>query len=192
MISTSLSLIDRLKEPLQNANAWDRFVRLYTPLLCYWCMKMGLREEEVQDVVQEVLVLLLHKIREFVHDGRTFRGWLRTILKNKCRDYLRKQSRTPQPIGLIGFEFDAQLEVADDVALLTDAEYRSFIARQALRLIQTEFEESTWRACWLTLINGLSAQAAAEQLQISVNAVFVARSRVLGRLRDEFSGLLED
>lgn len=189
MISTSLSLIDRLKESHQNAKAWDRFVRLYTPLLCYWSSKMGLREEEAQDVVQEVLVLLLHKIREFVHDGRTFRGWLRTILKNKCRDYLRKRSRTPYPMGL---DVGSRLETADDVALLTDAEYQGFIARQALRLIQTEFEESTWRACWLTLIDGLSAQAAAKQLQISVNAVFVARSRVLGRLREEFAGLLED
>ena len=189
MHSTSISLIQRLKDPRRDAAAWERFVQLYSPLLYCWSTKLGLRHDEALDVVQEMLLLLLGKLMEFEHDGRTFRGWLRTILKNKCRDHLRKRARTPQSIDA---ETMQELSVVDDVAEFTDAEYKAFLSKQALRLIQTDFEETTWRACWLTVVEGLSTREVAATLRISENAVFVARSRVLSRLREEFAGLLNE
>ena len=186
MHTTSLSLIVRLKQRVPEA--WERFDELYSPLLHHWARLIGLSAEEVQDAVQDVSVLLWDKLQEFNYDGRSFRGWLRTILQNKGRDMQRRRALAPQPAGSVILR-EARAEEQKDV--LSEEEFATFLARQALQLMQSEFQEATWRACWLTTVDGLSAKAAAEQLGITENAVFLAKGRVLRRLREEFSDLLE-
>ena len=68
----------------------------------------------------------------------------------------------------------------DDADLFVESEYRSVIVNRALDLLKFEFMESTWQACWL-----------AEQLNMPINAVYLAKSRVLARLRQELEGLLD-
>lgn len=188
MHTTSLSLLQRLKQSASEPVAWERFVHLYSPLLCYWSGRMGLSDEESLDVCQEVLLQLLKKLPEFEYDGRTFRGWLRTVLQNKCRDLMRRKGREVRIQD--GVCLNGLPEAGESPEFL-EGEHRDFLIRQALTLMKSEFQESTWRACWLTTVEGLSAKEAAKQLQVTVNAVFVARSRVLGRLREEFSQFLE-
>ncbi len=56
-------------------------------------------------------------------------------------------------------------------------------------VMQTDFEKSTWRAFWLTAVELLRPQAVAEERDISVAAVYKAKSRVLRRLREELDEL---
>jgi RNA polymerase sigma-70 factor (ECF subfamily) len=84
MNTTSASLLERLRRPVDQA-AWERFVRLYTPLLCRWARKAGVPAPEVGDVVQDVFAVLVNKLPEFQYDAsRRFRGWLWTITLTKC------------------------------------------------------------------------------------------------------------
>src|SRR6516165_6272641 len=86
MLSTSLSLLERLRQPGE-ALAWDRFVALYAPLLFAWGRRLGLPRDEVGDLVQDVLVILVQRLPEFTHDRRhSFRAWLKTILLNRWRN----------------------------------------------------------------------------------------------------------
>ena len=188
MSITSLSLLERLRRPAREPDAWDRFDRLYSPLLHYWARKVGLTADEARDAVQEVLMSLLDKLKQFEHDGRSFRGWLRTVVQNECRDYFRKRRREPQPIKDGSLQ---DLAIIDDSQTFDEREYRAWVARRALQLMQSEFEDSTWRACWGMTVDGRSAREVAEELGITENAVFLARSRVLRRLRKEFDGLLD-
>ncbi|REJ97878.1 MAG: sigma-70 family RNA polymerase sigma factor [Planctomycetota bacterium] len=188
MNTTSPSLIERLRTT-EDQQAWGRFVELYSPLLYYWAHKIGLSRDQAADLVQDVCLVLMDKLPEFDYDAsRSFRGWLRTITLNKCRDQLRRQARGPrnERTGEM-----AKLDVSDNVEFLGEQEYREQLVRRALQLMETEFEATTWRACWEHVVSGKSAERIAAELGMSVNAVYLAKSRVLRRLREELAGLLD-
>jgi RNA polymerase sigma-70 factor (ECF subfamily) len=187
MNTTPASLLDRLRQPA-GQEAWNRFVNLYTPLLYYWARRDGLQEPDAADVVQDVLLLLIRKLPEFNYDrGKSFRNWLRTVTLNKLRERRRRQGDAA-PIN--GADLD-DLADPDPAIPLGETEYRQYLARRALQLMQSEFQPNTWKACWETLVAGRSAGEVAAELGISEAAVYVAKSRVLHRLREELRGLLE-
>ena len=80
---------------------------------------------------------------------------------------------------------------ADELELLHETEYQGYLASRALELMRTEFQTATWQACWQVVVDGHRAADVARDLGMTVNAVYVAKSRVLTRLREELEGLLE-
>ena len=186
MQTTSLTLLEQLRQPANDA-AWNRFLQLYAPLLYYWARRTGLQEADAGDLVQEVLHLLVKKLPEFEHDGRhSFRGWLRTVTLNKWRDQQRAKKRPPGTL-----ESSDEPAVPDDADRFWTEEYHRLLAARALEIMQTHFETPTWRACWLTVVEDRPAADVAAELKMSINAVYLARSRVLARLRQELQGLLD-
>jgi RNA polymerase sigma-70 factor (ECF subfamily) len=184
MDSTRASLLERIRNP-SASDAWEHFVQLYTPLLLHWARKIGLQEQDAADLVQDVLVVLVRKMPEFQYEaGRTFRGWMRTVLMNKWRD--RPQRGAPSPL-------DSQVEPTakpDDDAF-EEREYRLYVMGRALQMMSADFEPATWQACWETVVAGRPAMDVAAELNLSVNAVYLAKSRVLSRLRQDLAGLLD-
>ena len=98
-LATSGSLIARVRA--NEAAAWERFVALYAPLVYDWCRRAGLREQDTEDIFQEVFQAVLLHIRSLRQErrGDTFRGWLFTITRNKIRDYYRRENREPRGEG---------------------------------------------------------------------------------------------
>jgi RNA polymerase sigma-70 factor (ECF subfamily) len=186
--TTSASLLERLGRP-GDQEAWQRFAALYTPLLHYWTRHLGLQPHDAADLVQEVFALLVQKLPEFTYDRQqSFRAWLRTLLLNKWRDNRRRRNEPPLDAGDPAF---AELAVPDGAAALGEAEYQQRLLRQALEVMRAEFRPTTWKACWEYVALGRPAAEVAAALGISVGAVYVAKSRVLSRLRQELKGLLE-
>lgn len=185
--STSRSLLARLhaNEPA----AWDRLVALYAPLVWHWCRKMKLPQQEVADVFQEVFQSVATHMHRFRGDrpADTFRGWLRTITTNKILDHYRAKKRQPAATG--GSEAQAWWAQIPEVLIAEDAPDETKLCHElfqkALRLIQSEFEERTWRAFWRVVVDGQSPQEVAQELAMSAGAVRVAKCRVLHRLRQE-------
>ena len=136
----------------------------------------------------EVFAVLVAKLPEFVYDRqKSFRGWLRTILINKWRD--KRRSRTaglPIRRGRL-----ADQAIAGETEAFWETEYRQQLVGRALELMQNEFQQNTWRACWEVVVSGRSAADVAADLGISVDSVYAAKSRVLRRLRKELEGLLD-
>ena len=83
--------------------------------------------------------------------------------------------------------------VADDVPFidLDEFEYQSLLLKRALTLIRVDFSEQTWTAFTKVMVEGRSAAAAAAELGMTINAVFMARHRVMTRLRQELGGLMD-
>lgn len=187
MNTTSLSLLERLRRPGEQ-DAWQRFVQLYTPLIFHWARRVGLPAQEAGDFVQDVMTLLVQKLPDFQYDrSKSFRGWLRTVTLNKWRELRRRpgiplEPNSPDVSGLVE---------PDDANGLSDQEYREFLVGRALKFMQVDFEPATWKACWEYVVVGKPATEVARQLGITVNAVYIAKSRVLRRLRQELQGLLE-
>ena len=182
--TTPPSLLDQLRRP-DDQRAWRRFVDLYTPLLFYWARRIGLQEPDAADLVQEVFALLVRRLPEFIYDKERqgFRAWLRTVLMNKWREIQRRPG-LPTTDGAM-----PEAEAADAVAELAEVEFQRRLAVRALRLMQAEFQPTTWTACWQHAAVGRPAAEVAAELGISVNAVYLATSRVLRRLRQELAGL---
>src|SRR5262245_55049057 len=188
MDRTPHSLLDRLRTA-DSAEAWGRFVDLYTPLIYFWACRMELQADDAADLVQEVFTILLQKLPEFHLDpSRSFRAWLRTVTTNKWRDMLRRKA------AALRQGTDARLDevaVPDGAAAVWEGEYRAWLVKLALEIMKAEFEPATWQACWAVVVEGRpAAQVAAEQGR-SLVAIYAARSRVLRRLREELAGLLD-
>jgi RNA polymerase sigma-70 factor (ECF subfamily) len=187
MDSTSVSLLERLRQP-GDAEAWARFVHLYTPLLFHWASRAGLREHDAADLVQDVLTLLVQKLPEFTYDpAKSFRGWLRAVTLNKLRERYRRAVLPAEKDDRALARVAAPVE--DDP--FWEAEYRQHLVGQALRLMQAEFQPATWQACWQHVVDDKSAADVASTLGMTPGAVRAAKFRVLSRLRRELAGLLD-
>jgi RNA polymerase sigma-70 factor (ECF subfamily) len=187
--TTSVSLLERLRQPGAQ-EAWTRFVQLYTPLLYYWARRLGLREQDAADLVQDVFTVLVQKLPEFTYDrDRSFRSWLHTVFMNKWHEVGRRRPALLPCAGPGGLSGVAS---PDNVADLGEAEFRQHLMMRALQLMQADFEPATWKACWEHAACGRPAADVATDLGITVNAVYLATSRVLRRLRQELAGLLEE
>jgi RNA polymerase sigma-70 factor (ECF subfamily) len=188
MESTSTSLLRRLRDP-RAREAWDRFVQLYAPLLYTWASHMGLQDADAADLVQDVFTVLVQKLPEFAYDRhQSFRGWLWTVTKNKWREHHRRRASRGKEVG------DAFLPDAaspDPRSALEEVEYRRHLIARALEVMRDDFQPSTLRACWEHVVVGRPAAEVAAELGMSEGAVYVAKCRVLRKLRQELDGLLE-
>jgi RNA polymerase sigma-70 factor (ECF subfamily) len=170
---------------------WQRLVEIYTPLIRRWLGGYGVPETDLDDILQEVFGALFRELPDFRHDLRrgAFRRWLRTIALNRLRGFWRVRARGagPDPEPLL-----AQLEdPASDLNKKWDEEHDRHVARRLLELLEPEFEQTTWKAFCLLVLEGLETREVAERLGATPNAVRIAKSRVLSRFRQEVEGLLD-
>lgn len=190
--ATSESLLERAKA--REPAAWCRLVDLYGPLVYHWCRHSGLQRQDALDVGQEVFRAVLTAIGDLHRDrpGDRFRGWLWTITRNKLRDYFRKSRRQDHAAG--GSEnLDRLAEIADPVPLADapPADSVPSVENRALELVRASVEPQTWAAFWLVVVEDRTPASVAEELGISLQAVYDARYRVRRRIRTQFDGLLE-
>src|SRR5262245_4643749 len=175
--STSLSLLQRARA--NDGEAWSRVVSLYGPLVRLWCGRAGLAAEDAEDVCQEVFASAAAHLGGFRRDrpGDTFRGWLRVITRNAVLAHRRRNRRRPQAgSDALGRRQD----VADPLAGSGEEEAEAgLLYRRAVEQVRGEFEERTWRAFWLTVIEGRSPAALGAELGVSAAAIRQAKSRVL-------------
>lgn len=189
---TARSLLDRARA--REPAAWDRMVVLYAPLVMGWCRGWGLRDDDAADVFQEVFQAVAANLGTFRRSraGDSFRGWLRTITRNKIHDLYRRREREPPGVG--GSEarhFLAQLpQEAAPEEVSSSGAIDGALLHRALDLIRDEFEPRTWAAFWQTAVEGRATVDVAADLGMSPGAVRVAKSRVLHRLRADLGELL--
>jgi RNA polymerase sigma-70 factor (ECF subfamily) len=193
--STSRSLLERVQA--DDGPSWNRLVSLYAPLVMYWCRRDGLAHEDVADVFQEVFLAVSRHIGAFRkdRDADTFRGWLRTITRNKVNDHFRARGKQPAAEGgSVALrqlaEWPAPPPPGSEIAAVDETQAEQQLYHRCLDLIRGEFEEKTWQAFWRTAIQGRSARDVGDELAMSPGAVRVAKSRVLQRLREELGDLI--
>lgn len=188
METTPVSLLERVREGTDH-DAWSRFVKLYTPLIFYWGRQCGLQAADSADLTQEVFTTLVRKLPEFTYDRqKSFRAWLRTLTLNQWRDLHKRRATRPVPGNDDGL---LELTAPDAVSALEEDEYRRHLLQRALRMMQADFQPSTWKAFWEQAVNQRPPETVAAELGLSTAAVYAAKFRVLSRLRQELRGLLD-
>jgi RNA polymerase sigma-70 factor (ECF subfamily) len=180
---TRLSLLMRIRDS-QDEPAWIQFVEVYAPLIHGYLRKRGFQDADAADITQEVLRRVSGAIRRFEYDPKRgdFRGWLFTIVRNQLRTFLeRKHERGSGDSATMQMLLDFPTPAQDPD---WDGEYQRRLFRWAARKVQSDVAQTTWDAFWRTSMEGMSGQEVARQLDMSVAAVYVARSRVIARLRE--------
>ena len=188
MYTTSGTLLERLRSRVDDG-AWERFVVLYTPFLYHCGRRYGLDETDAADAVQDVFVQLLVKLPLFqMVQGGSFRGWLKTVLLNKCRE--RHRGRHDVTLGASADRFSG---IVDDTGLEAwwESEYRQHLVSRALNIMRTDFEPATWQACWQHVVEERPVCDVARDLGLSTATVYTYCSRVLKRLRSELQELMD-
>jgi RNA polymerase sigma-70 factor (ECF subfamily) len=188
--------LERLRA--NEGEAWRIMVQLYTPLVHHWCVKSGVRGADAEDVAQEVLRAAASHMGDFRRDrpGDSFRAWLRGITRNMVLQHFRRGGRHPQASG--GTDAQRRLQAVADMGSAAEpdededpAEELDALRRRALELVRGEFEDRTWQAFWMTVVEGRSPVDIAADTGVSPAAVRMAKSRVLRRLKEEFGELIQ-
>lgn len=194
MAETSATLLQRLNDRADSV-AWRRLVDLYSPLIKAWLRHQGVSADDAEDLTQDVLGVVVREVCRFRHNGRAgaFRSWLRTITVNCLRQSLRSRRVRVQAAGSpdIAAALDQLEDPASDLSRHWDREHDRYVLERLLELIKPEFQETTWEAFRRQVIDGVPTRAVAGELGLTVNAVLIAKSRVLSHLRREADGLVD-
>jgi RNA polymerase sigma factor (sigma-70 family) len=193
--TTRPSLVLRLRDRDDEA-AWAEFAQMYGPLIYRVAIQKGLQDADARDLCQDVFQAVASAIERWDPNpakGR-FRAWLFRIVRNILVNFFAARRRHPQGSGRTSIQemLDAQPDCdCEDESQFTE-EYKRRAFQWAADRVKGEFTETTWQAFWATGVENCPIAEVAENLGISAGAVYVARSRVLARLRQRVEQLLSD
>ncbi len=189
---TQPSLLVRLKDA-HDREAWERFVDLYAPLVYAFVRKRGLQDADAADLTQDVLRQVALAAKSLIYDPRrgSFRGWLFTVVKNRLTDHWRASARNVRGSGDSSqWQQVTEQYVTKSDSAEWDAAYERQLLDYAARQVKADFTETTWSAFWQTAVEGRDGKTVAEELGLSVAAVYLAKGRVMTRLKDQVKWLL--
>lgn len=190
--ATRITLLNRIRET-DDADAWSEFARLYGPVVYGFARKRGLQDADASDLVQEVLRSVARNAHRINYDPKrgTFRGWLYTVTRNKVYNFLTANKNRAKGTGDATSQerLDQLAGKPDESEAEWELEYQRRLGAKAMERVKHEFQPNTWQAFWGTAVEGRSAADVGNELSMTSGAVYVAKSRVLARLRDEIQTL---
>jgi RNA polymerase sigma-70 factor (ECF subfamily) len=192
MSDTRQSLLFRAQTGEEDA--WKDLTDLYRPLIIGWLNRQGVPAGDLEDLTQDVLMTVVKHLPSFEHSGNrgAFRSWLRTIVCSRTTDYWRATvERTPASGGSgVTAALQEIMDPDTDLNRQWDEEHDRYVLGCLLALVEQEFGRQTFLAFRRLALDGASGAAVARELGLSVTAVYVAKSRVLQRIRQEAEGLI--
>jgi RNA polymerase sigma factor (sigma-70 family) len=185
--ATRASLLVRIRDP-HDKEAWRQFVDIYASVVYGFARKRGLQDADAADLMQDVLRAVAVSAGRLDYDPErgSFRGWLYTVTRNKLYNFLNGRKNHERGSGDSGAQerLEEQAVDPDDAGVLWDQEYERRLFAWAAEQVREEFQEATWQAFWQTAVEGKGAKEVGSELGMSLGAVYVAKSRVLARLKE--------
>jgi RNA polymerase sigma-70 factor (ECF subfamily) len=183
--TTRPSLLVRIRDA-QDHQAWAQFVEIYGPLVYGFARRQGLQDADAADTTQEVLRAVAGAARKLVYDPRrgSFRGWLRTIVRNKVRTFFSSRKYYDQGTGGGAGQSRLEQQPDSDEDDWWEQEHQRRLFAWAAEQVRAAVQESTWQAFWQTAVDGKSGKDVADSLGMSVPAVYLAKGRVMTRLKE--------
>jgi RNA polymerase sigma factor (sigma-70 family) len=183
---TRASLLVRLRDP-QDEAAWAQFVDLYAPLVYGYARKQGLQDADAADLTQEVLGTVAGAVDRLEYDPckGAFRNWLFTIVRRKLSNWRVAADRRARGSGDSATQ--ELLEQCPAPQVITpdwETAWEQRLFAWACERARRDVSDTTWQAFWRTAVDGIPGKQVAADLDLSVAAVYLARSRVLARLKE--------
>ncbi|MEM8864048.1 MAG: sigma-70 family RNA polymerase sigma factor [Planctomycetota bacterium] len=190
---TSQSLLRRVQTGA-GEESWHEFVTFYDQLIQGWLRRQGVKANDAEDVRQEVLAVVLKEIGRFEHNGRTgaFRNWLRTVTANRLRDFWRARKRQKTAGEADLEELARQLDDAtSDLSRIWNHEHDRKMLECLMLRVSKQFAPKSMQAFRQVVIEQRPIDDVSDELELTINAIRVAQSRILRALRKEGAGLLD-
>ncbi len=183
---TRASLLVRLRDP-RDQTAWAQFIALYTPLVYGYARKQGLQDADAADLSQDVLAAIAGAVGRLEYDPArgSFRNWLFTVVRHKLSNFYRSQKN--QACGSGDTATQRLLEQVappqqDEAAW--EAEWEQSVFAWACEEVRRDVSDLTWQAFWRTAMDGQPTRQVASDLGMTATAIYLARRRVLARLKE--------
>ena len=185
-------MIIRLRDA-RDGDAWRQFAEIYQPVVFRLARRMGMQDADAAEATQEVLLRLTQVVNQWEPDRSkgTFRAWLYRVARNVMIRFLQNRDKQAQATGDSGFQQYLQdgFDPSCQQSVLFDFEWKRQSFAWASQRIRGDFEEKTWQAFWRTFVEDMPVATIAAQLGMTRGAVYVARSRIIKRLRIEVQRL---
>lgn len=193
-METRITLLQEVSGGSQDA--WVELTQIYQPLIINWLRRFELQPSDAEDLTQDVLTSLFSSVERFGHNGRigAFRSWLRSITHNQAIDFLRRRSDRDVQIGQSSFAETIQqlMDPGSTVSQIFDRQHDLHLLATLLKRVAAEFQESTMNLFRQHVMQGQPATDVAAEFRVSRHAVYMAKSRVMRRLRELAPGFIED
>jgi len=186
MTTTRDSLLQRVRD-FDDAGGWAEFDKLYRPLLLRYARRRGLGAEEAEEIAQQCLEVIVSRIQTFERRA-SFRGWLHRIVDNKVKQHLSRRGRELQPPSAV---LKNQADSAPTPEELWEQQWNRTHLLYCLVSLRADFAAHTLQAFELYVLQGVRARDAAEMLGMTPNQVYIAKCRVMRRLKERSKTLLD-
>ncbi|MEQ1830302.1 MAG: sigma-70 family RNA polymerase sigma factor [Pirellula sp.] len=182
--NTRASLLLRIRDQ-RDEIAWGEFVEVYMPLIYSYGLKHGLQAPDAADLSQDTMRQVVRSIETFDYDPNrgSFRGWLLTVARNQLRRMMNQRDGSTSGSGDTSVAIMLSQQASPSEEASWEREYQLQLFRWAAQEVRNEFRESTWQAFWLSVVEEISIAEVSQRLQLTPGAIYIARSRVLARIR---------
>ncbi len=190
-MKTRYSLLQRAHDT-DDEEAWDQFVLHYRRFIAYILRQIGVREDDVDDLTQQILLNLTRNLAKYDRARASFRTWLGQVIRNAAKMHFRKLQSRPVEVYDTdsGFLINGVLQDAE-IDRLIEKEWEDYIATIALERVRETFHGKAVEVFELGL-DGQSAAEIAEQTGLTVTSVYKLRTRVKRKLFLEVRALTEE
>lgn len=190
---TSLTLMAKMQSQQVQPDDWRRFLQVYTPAILDWCRSYHLQDADARDMTQEVLLRISRCLAEFEYDpGKSFRGWLRTILHRCWCDWQKSSELGGTGSGDTAiWRLLGEVPAREDLARRLDQQYDQELLGIAMERIRARVAPQTWQAFELLALGHIPGTEAARRTGMNVASTFAARSKVQRLVREELDRLRE-
>jgi RNA polymerase sigma-70 factor (ECF subfamily) len=190
---TRASLLLRIRNS-RDSEAWSQFVEVYAPLIYGYARRHGLQDADAADLVQDVLRTVSSAVKKLNYEAEvgTFRGWLFTVARTKLSDLVSRRQSPGRGTGESAMQQFLQNQPVATAEEEWNTDYERRLFAWAAERVRGEVQDMTWQAFWQTTVEGKSGKEVSSVLGMTVAAVYLAKSRVMLRLKDQLRILQED
>lgn len=191
--NTRYSLLARLADADDGA-AWQAFETIYQPAIYRYARSRNLQEADALEVVQEVMLAVHRAMDGWKPSNRagSFRAWLAEAARRMTLQVIRQRDKRDRAAGGAAVGGVLAEAVAPAATTADEEDARRWLFFCAAASVEQEVQEATWRAFWLTAVDGRGAAAAAGELGMTVGNVYSAKCRVLDRIRRRVNELEQE
>ena len=186
--ATRSSLLFRLRDA-RDEEAWSHFVRLYTPLVYGYARRRGLQNSDAADIAQDVLRAVLQDADKLdgIHRRGSLRSWLFTVAHHRVYDLQKARQKQAEATGKTTVMALLHEQPAREERAAWERDYREQLFAWASEEVKAQCSSSVWEAFQRTAVHGEAAATVAQELGMTVAAVYLAKSRVMARLKEQIS-----
>ncbi|KAA0224012.1 MAG: sigma-70 family RNA polymerase sigma factor [Planctomycetota bacterium] len=178
--ATQSTLLQRIRDPSDHS-AWREFDRIYRPMMVQYALARGMQPADADDIVQQTNEGVLRGLTSYKHRQEGgFRAWLRLIIERRVRDHFRRRRETQATTAVL------EAQPSDDPPLTTlwDRQWCAELLRICAMHVRNEVAPHTFAAFCAHAIEGRPADAVASDLGMKLNQVYIAKHRVMRRIRE--------